>query len=73
MASPSAIVVEINRAAGDTGATIICGGKVPNNYEKSFIVNLHKGFYLFDLILYVPVNIFQLRQNGSSWIEPVLR
>ena len=27
---------------------------------------------LFDLILYVPSTIFQLRRNGSSWVEPVL-
>ena len=25
------------------------------------------------LILYVPVNIFQLRRDGSSWVEPVAR
>ena len=28
--------------------------------------------YLFDLILYVPSTIFQLCQDGSSWVEPVL-
>ena len=27
---------------------------------------------LFDLILYVPVNVFQLCRDRSSWIEPVL-
>ena len=27
---------------------------------------------LFDLILYVPVNTFQLCRDGSSWVEPVL-
>ena len=27
---------------------------------------------LFDLIIYVPVNNFQLCQDGSSWVEPVL-
>ena len=27
---------------------------------------------LFDLILYVPLTIFQLYWDGSSWVEPVL-
>ena len=27
---------------------------------------------LIDFILYVPVNIFQLNRDGSSWAEPVL-
>ena len=27
---------------------------------------------LFDLILYVPVKIFQSCWDGSSWVEPVL-
>ena len=27
---------------------------------------------LFDLILYVPSTIFQLKRDGSSWVEPVL-
>ena len=27
---------------------------------------------LFDLILYVQSTIFQLKRNGSSWVEPVL-
>ena len=26
----------------------------------------------FDLILYIPSTIFQLRVDGSSWVEPVL-
>ena len=47
----SGIVVEIIKAAGDTGATmilnlatvIICDGKVPNDWEQSFIVCLYKG------------------------------
>ena len=33
------------------------------------------GFFfvcLFDLILYVPSTIFQLKRDGSSWDEPVL-
>ena len=30
------------------------------------------GFYLFDLILYVPSAIFQLNRDGSSWVEPLL-
>ena len=29
-------------------------------------------FFLFDLILYAPVNNFQLHQDGSSWFELVL-
>ena len=28
--------------------------------------------FLFDLILYVPVNNFQLCLDGSSWVEPEL-
>ena len=27
---------------------------------------------MFDFILYVPANSFQLYQDGSSWFEPVL-
>ena len=27
---------------------------------------------LFDLILYVPSTIFQLYQDRSSWVEPVI-
>ena len=27
---------------------------------------------LFDLIFYVPSTIFQLKRDGSSWVEPVL-
>ena len=30
-------------------------------------------FCLFDLILYVPSQMFQLNRDGSSWVEPVLR
>ena len=48
---PSGIVVEMIRAAGDMGAsmirdltvTIICDGKVPSDWEQSFIVCLYKG------------------------------
>ena len=48
---PSGIVVEMIRAAGDMGtsmirdlaAAIICDGKVPSNWEQSFIVCLYKG------------------------------
>ena len=29
-------------------------------------------FFGFDLILYVPSTIFQLKKDGSSWVEPVL-
>ena len=29
-------------------------------------------FFLFDLIFYVPVTIFQFFQHGSSWVEQVL-
>ena len=47
-ASPSGIVVEMIKAAGDTGATmtrylataIIRDGKVPADWEQSFIVCL---------------------------------
>ena len=48
---PLGIVVEMIRAAGDMGASmirdlaaaIICDGKVPSNWEQSFIVCLYKG------------------------------
>ena len=48
---PSGIVVKMIRAAGDTGASmirdlavaIICDGKVPSDWEQSFIVCLYKG------------------------------
>ena len=48
---PSGIVVEMIRAAGDMGpsmicdlaAAIICNGKVPSDWEQSFIVCLDKG------------------------------
>ena len=48
---PSGIVVEMIKAAGDTGATmipnlstaIICNGKVPTGWEQSFIVYLYNG------------------------------
>ena len=50
-AGPSGIVVEMVKAAGDTGATmirdlataIIRDGKVPTDWEESFIVCLYKG------------------------------
>ena len=50
-AGPSGIVVEMIKAAGDTGATmirdlataIIRDGKVPTDWEESFIVCLYKG------------------------------
>ena len=50
-AGPSGIVVEMIKAAGDTGATmirdlasaIICDGKVPADWEESFMVCLYKG------------------------------
>ena len=29
-------------------------------------------FFLFDLILYIPLTIFPLNRDGSSWVEPVL-
>ena len=28
--------------------------------------------YLFDFILYIPANTFQLFQDRSSWVEPIL-
>ena len=48
---PSGMVVEMIRAAGDMGASkirdlaaaIICDGKVPSDWEQSFIVCLYKG------------------------------
>ena len=48
---PSGIVVEMIRAAGDTGASmirnlavaIIRDGKVPSDWEQSFIACLYKG------------------------------
>ena len=50
-AGPSGIVVEMIKAAGDTGATmirnlataIIRDGKVPTEWEQSFIACLYKG------------------------------
>ena len=50
-AGPSDIVVEMIKAAGDTGATmirdlataIIRDGKVPTDWEESIIVCLYKG------------------------------
>ena len=50
-AVPSGIVMEMIKAAGDTGATmirdlttaIICDGKVPTDWEQNFIVCLYKG------------------------------
>ena len=50
-ASPSGIVVEMIKAAGDAGATmipdlataIIRDGKVPTDWEQSFIICLYKG------------------------------
>ena len=50
-AGPSGIVVEMIKAAGDTGATmirdlataIIHDGKVPTDWEESFVVCLYKG------------------------------
>ena len=50
-ADPSGIVVGMIKAAGDTGATmirdlataIIRDGKVPTDWEQSFIVCLYKG------------------------------
>ena len=51
-AGPSGVVVEMIRAAGDTGATmihdldmaIIRDGKVPADWEQSFSVCLYKGW-----------------------------
>ena len=48
---PSGIVVEMIQAAGDMGtsmirdlaAAIICDGKIPSDWEQSFIVCLYKG------------------------------
>ena len=35
-------------------------------------MEIHLVVCLFDLILHVPSTIFQLKQDGSSWFEPVL-
>ena len=48
---PSGIVVEMIRTAGDMGTSMICDlaaaiirdGKVPSDWEQSFIVCLYKG------------------------------
>ena len=40
--------------------------------EVSFIYRAASFDFLFDLILYVPSTIFQLKRNSSSWVEPVL-
>ena len=58
------------------------GGTLGNAYCKlcnshspkyTFSVNWHTEVVcLFDLILYVPSTIFQLKRDGSSWVEPVL-
>ena len=48
---PSGIVVEMIRAAGNMGTSMICDlaaanihdGKVPSDWEQSFIVCLYKG------------------------------
>ena len=50
-AGPSGIVVEMIKAAGDTGATMICNlataiildGKVPTDCKQMIIVCLYKG------------------------------
>ena len=50
-AGPLGIVVEMTKVAGDTGATMIPylatatigDGKVPTDWEESFIVCLYKG------------------------------
>ena len=38
---------------------MICQGKV-------------HAFCLFDLILYIPSTISQIKRDGSTWVEPVL-
>ena len=62
-AGPSGIVVEMIKAAGDTGATmirdlataIIRDDKVPTDWEESFIVYLYKG-----------------KGGGCFWIEAAI-
>ena len=47
-AGPSGIIVEMLKAAGDTGITflrelitsVVTHGKIPEDWEKSFILNL---------------------------------
>ena len=36
-----------------------------------FLIKL-KRKYLFELLLYIPVNMFSVMSDGSSWVEPVL-
>ena len=40
---PSGTEVEMIPAAGDLAAAIICDGKVPSDWEQSFIVCIYKG------------------------------
>ena len=40
------------------------------NYSYANIATV--SFVCFDLILYVPLTIFQLNRKGSSWVEPLL-
>ena len=42
-----------------------------SSIEKLFVYCI-ADVCLFDLILYVPLTIFQLNRDGSSWVEPVL-
>ena len=34
--------------------------------------SFNNAFYLFGLIIYVPVNNFSVMPDGPSWVEPVL-
>ena len=44
-----------------------------HDFIKLLNVSSHdKNCVLFDLILYVPLTIFQLCQDRSYWVEPVL-
>ena len=72
--SQSGIVVEMIWAAGDTGASmirdlaaaIICDGKVPSDWEQSFIVHLYKGKgYALERGIYT-VSSWQSR-SWKSW------
>ena len=44
--------------------------KLPGDDNKN--MKSYPACFLFNLVLYIPVNNFQLCQNGSSWVEPVL-
>ena len=43
------------------------------NYSAAHIMlQILSQLILFDFILYIPVNNFQLCRDGSSWVEPLM-